>query len=150
MTRGVIRCSPETPLASVASLMADNAVHAIFVFDYGAEDDETVALWGIVSDLDLVAAANADIEELTARHSAITPLVTIRTDDRLGHAAQRMAETGVSHLAVLDPLTGRPAGVLSTLDVIRYVAAGRERRARSSTAQRSPDRTSTTPGTRPT
>jgi hypothetical protein len=33
-----------------------------------------------------------------------------------------MAETGVSHLAVIDPTTGRPCGVVSTLDVVRLVA----------------------------
>jgi len=33
-----------------------------------------------------------------------------------------MAETGVSHVAVLDAATARPVGVLSTLDVVRYVA----------------------------
>ena len=33
-----------------------------------------------------------------------------------------MAEYNVSHLAVVDPLTNRPSGVLSTLDVARVLA----------------------------
>jgi CBS domain-containing protein len=33
-----------------------------------------------------------------------------------------MAEYGSSHLAVLDVATGRPAGVLSSLDIARVVA----------------------------
>ncbi len=123
MTTGVITCSPETPLRQVARKMALHNVHAIFVYDYGQEADETVELWGLVSDLDLVAAAWGDIDSMTARESSVTPLVTITSDDRLEHAARQMAETGVSHLAVLDPGSGRPAGVLSTLDVVRYVAA---------------------------
>lgn len=122
MTRGVISCAPATPLTSVARLMAEHAVHAIYVFDYGAEDDETVALWGIVSDLDVVAAAAAGRDGSTAGESAVAPLVTIWSSDPLADAARRMAETGVSHLAVLDPVTRRPCGVVSTLDIVRYVA----------------------------
>ena len=34
-----------------------------------------------------------------------------------------MAETGSVHLAVIDPQTGRPVGVLSTLDVARVIGA---------------------------
>jgi CBS domain-containing protein len=121
MTTGLISCPPDTPLRRVAELMAREGVHAIYVFDYGTEDDETVELWGLVSDLDLVAAARGDIDELTARAASVTPLVTARTDDLLDRAAQLLAENGVSHLAVLDTYSGRPVGVLSTLDIARIV-----------------------------
>ena len=121
MTNGVIQCAPETPLRSVARLMADRRVHAIFVFDYGREDDETVELWGLVSDLDVVAAAAGDIDARTARESAVTPLVSVTSDTPLGEAGQLMAVNGVSHLAVLDPHSHRPVGVLSTLDIARVV-----------------------------
>jgi CBS domain-containing protein len=101
--------------------MADRRVHAIFVFDYGYEDDETVELWGLVSDLDIVAAAAGDIDARTARDSAVTPLVTVTSEMPLEQAGQLMAEQGVSHLAVLDPHSHRPVGVLSTLDIARAV-----------------------------
>ena len=132
MTAGLISCSPDSSLRAVAALMAERRVHAVYVFDYGDEDDETTSLWGIVSDLDLVAAACADVDSMTAGDSAVTPLVTITRDDALEHAAQRMAETGVSHLAVIDPRTARPVGVLSTLDIADFVAAGGGPRGRSS------------------
>jgi CBS domain-containing protein len=121
MTTGLISCSPETPLRAVARLMARNRVHAVYVFDYGHEDDETTQLWGLVSDLDIAAAARK-IDERTAGDSAVTPLVTVNSDDPLERAAQLMAEKGVSHLAVLDSVTRRPVGVLSTLDVARLVS----------------------------
>jgi CBS domain-containing protein len=120
MTPGMIHCSPETPLRVVASLMADNHVHAVYVFDYGFEDDETTELWGLVSDLDLVAALPV-IDERTAGNSAVTPLLTVSLGERLDRAAQLMSESGNAHLGVVDPRTGRPAGVLSTLDVARAV-----------------------------
>jgi CBS domain-containing protein len=122
MTTGVISCSPETPLRSVARIMARRHVHAVYVFDYGLEDDESVELWGLVSDLDLVAAARGEIDRKVARESSVTPLVTVRSDDPIEHAAQLMVEHEVSHVAVIDPATGRPVGVLSTLDVARVVA----------------------------
>lgn len=122
MTEGMISCAPSTPLRSVARLMASHRVHSVFVFDYGTEDDETTELWGIVSDLDLVAAAWADIDLLTARDSAVTPLVYVSKQDGLRRAAQLMAESGVSHLAVVDPASDRPVGVISTLDIARAVA----------------------------
>ena len=137
MTTGVISCPPETPLRDVAHLMALGRVHAVYVFDYGNEDDETVELWGLVSDLDLVAAAQGDIDSRTARDTSVTPLVSVHADDLLDRAAQLMSEYGVSHLAVLDSETGRPVGVLSTLDVARVVADVPEARpARTQVPQR--------------
>jgi CBS domain-containing protein len=121
MTTGVIKCAPETPLRSVARIMATRHVHAVYVFDYGDEDDETVELWGLVSDLDLVAACPV-INERTAGNSSVTPLVTVQSDEPLDHAAQLMAENSTAHLAVLDPITKRPVGVLSTLDIARALA----------------------------
>jgi CBS domain-containing protein len=122
MTLGIIHCAPQTRLRAVASLMARNHVHAVFVFDYGCEDDETVELWGLVSDLDLVAALPV-IDDRTAGDSAVTPLLTVSPDEQLDRAAQLMSKSGNPHLVVVDPDTGRPAGVLSTLDVARAVAA---------------------------
>jgi CBS domain-containing protein len=123
MTTGLISCTPETPLRSIAAIMAERRVHAVYVFDYGFEDDETVELWGLVSDLDLVAAARGDIDRRTARDSSVTPLVHVFADDSLDRAAQLMVDYSTSHLAVLDRETRRPVGVLSTLDVARIVAA---------------------------
>jgi CBS domain-containing protein len=122
MSSGIIRCTPETPLRTVARLMVAHRVHAIFVFDYGLEDDETVEIWGLVSDLDVIAAARGDIDSRTARDSAVTPLVSVTSDMPLDYAGQLMAEQGVSHIAVLDPRTQRPVGVLSTFDIARVIA----------------------------
>jgi CBS domain-containing protein len=127
MTTGVISCPPDTPLRTVAAIMAHHHVHAVYVFDYGSEDDQTVELWGLVSDLDLVAAARGDIDLRTARESSVTPLVYVRGDEPLSRAAQLMAEYGVSHLAVINPATKQPVGVLSTLDMARVIAEEGER-----------------------
>jgi CBS domain-containing protein len=123
MSRGVISCPPETPLRVVARMMATFGVHAIFVFGIqGRKDDPR--LWGVVSDLDLVAATELDLDTITAGGSAVTPFVTVGSDQPLGEAASLMAQHGVAHLAVLDPESERPIGVVSTLDIARALATG--------------------------
>ena len=123
MSRGVISCPPETPLRVVARIMATHAVHAVFVFER-ADDYEPPQLWGVVSDLDLVAATQLDLDELTAGATAVTPLVTVDADSSLGEAGSLMAQYGIAHLAVTDDASRLPVGVISTLDIARAIAAG--------------------------
>jgi CBS domain-containing protein len=130
MSTSLIHCSPETPLRVVARLMATHRIHGVYVFDYSAEDDESTSLWGLVTDLDLVAALPV-IDERTAGNSAVTPLVTIASDDAIEQAAQMMAENASTHLAVIDPETGRPVGVLSTMDIARVIASSEDISERS-------------------
>jgi CBS domain-containing protein len=61
MHRGVLSCSRDATLAEVACLMASRRVHCVVVADEPGDAD---SLWGIVSDLDLVAAAGVrDLDE---------------------------------------------------------------------------------------
>ena len=129
MTAGVINCAPDTPLRTVAKLMATYHVHAVFVFDYQDRTDDAFELWGLVSDLDLVAGARLDLDARTAGESAVAPLVTVLGSDTLDRAAELMAVNGVSHLAVIDPSTPRPVGVISTLDIAREIAHPRDTRS---------------------
>ena len=124
MSRGVISCPAETPLRVVARMMATFGVHAIFVFEHVDEDDEAPRLWAVVSDLDLVAATQLDLDTLTAGATAVTPLVSIAADRSIAEAGSLMAQYGIAHLAVTDPVSRRPIGVISTLDIARAVAAG--------------------------
>ena len=91
MTSGLISCPPDVSLRKVAQIMTRERVHAIYVFDYEAEDGETPELWGLVSDLDLAAAGRGDIDRLTARGVSIAPLVTVSSDASLDHSAQLLS-----------------------------------------------------------
>jgi len=126
MSRGVISVPPETPLRVVARMMATFHVHAIFVFEHTEDDDEAIRLWAVVSDLDLVAAAQLDLNRQTAGATAVTPLVTVEASRPMAEAASLMAQHGIAHLAVTDPATRRPIGVISTLDIAQAVAAGHD------------------------
>jgi len=128
MSNGVISCLPETPLRVVARMMATYGVHAIFVFEHTDENDEAPRLWAVVSDLDLVAATPLDLDTLTAGSTAVTPLVSIAADRPIVEAGGLMATYGIAHLAVTEPGSRRPIGVISTLDIARAVAAGAEPR----------------------
>jgi CBS domain-containing protein len=103
-------------------MMATYGVHAIFVFEHFDEDDEAPQLWAVVSDLDLVAAAQLDLDTLTAGATAVTPLVSVMTERSIAEAGSLMAQYGIAHLAVTDPDTRRPIGVISTLDIARALA----------------------------
>jgi CBS domain-containing protein len=104
--------------------MATYGVHAVFVIEHADEDDEAPQLWAVVSDLDLVAATEVDLDTLTAGRTAATPLVAIASDRSIAEAGGLMAQHGIAHLAVTDPDSGRPVGVISTLDIARAIAAG--------------------------
>jgi CBS domain-containing protein len=121
MHRGVTTCGLYAPLSVVARLMATNRIHCVVVWNEPAHN-ETPDLWGVVSDLDLMRVAAAD--ELTARTaggSAATPALMVAPQESLRRATQLMAEHEVTHLVVTDPLTTRPVGVLSSLDVARVL-----------------------------
>lgn len=120
MHPGVLTCPVEAPLSEVARIMASEHVHCVVVL---SETQDGGLLWGVVSDLDLVAGASVrDVEEQSAGGTAASPVVTIAPDDTLLRAAQLMTEHATAHLLVVDPDSRLPVGVLSTLDVAGAVA----------------------------
>jgi CBS domain-containing protein len=120
MHRGVLTCERATPLSEVAPKMADHAVHSKVV-ENGS--DETGRLWGVISDLDLVAAATVrDLFEQSAAGSAASPVLMVTPAETLERAAQLMTEHSTAHLVVVDAPTMRPLGVLSTLDIASALA----------------------------
>jgi CBS domain-containing protein len=123
MHPGVLTCPLETPLPTVARMMAAYRIHAVVVFGEESDDVAGAELWGVVSDLDLVKAANAgELEERTAGGTAVTPVVMVAPQDTLTHAAQLMSEHEITHLVVAEPESSRPIGVISTLDLARVLS----------------------------
>jgi CBS domain-containing protein len=119
---GLVHCSPDATLREVATLMADAVVHCVVVLD--APGDRR-SLWGVVSDVDLVAAAAVrSLDEQRAEGTAMKPAITAFPHESLDEAAQRMTAHGVSHLVVVDDPGQRPVGVISTLDLVGRLASG--------------------------
>ena len=122
MRHGVITCSPDTTLRTIARMMSSYHVHAIVV----TEDDGEGGLspWGMVSDFDVLRAAHAGSEELTAGQVSRSPAVMVSPGDSLEHAAELMRKHGTGHLVVISEKDSRPVGVVSTLDVAGALAWG--------------------------
>jgi CBS domain-containing protein len=112
MHTGILTTDATTPLRVVARLMSEQRVHALAVSEAGYVRRP----WGIVTALD-VAAAAASETELTAGQAATTEVVTVLASDSLERAAGVMVEHCVSHVVVIDGDSGHPAGILSALDV---------------------------------
>jgi len=122
MHPGTLTCPPETPLRTVARMMATYRVHCVFVLADAEEADSERVLWRVVSDRDLARAASDDLDERSAGGTAATPLVSVSPGETLKRAAQLIAESETSHLVVVDPVSARPIGVLSTLDIACAIA----------------------------
>jgi CBS domain-containing protein len=119
---GLVSCSADARLDEVAALMTAERVHCVVVLDDPSDD---ASLWGVISDLDLIAAACVrPLAEQEAGGSALRPAVTIPPAETLDVAAQTMTRAGVAHLVVVDPVGRRPVGVLSTLDLAGALASG--------------------------
>ncbi len=119
MHHGVLTCGPEDSLIDVAAIMANHRVHAVLISDRGGGRP-----LGVVSDLDVVAAAARGDDHPTAREAAGREPLTISSDAPVQDAARLMSDRGVSHLVVVDSASGYPAGVISTLDVATIYSAG--------------------------
>jgi CBS domain-containing protein len=123
MHPALISCPPDSSLRTIARMMATYRVHAILVTAHGEDEHSTGDHWGIVSDVDVLRASETgDVDEVQARTLAAQPVVTVASSEELRRAATLMVEHDSSHLIVIESRSGRPIGVLSTLDVARALA----------------------------
>ena len=124
MHPGVISCPPETDLTTVARMMATHHIHAVVVDGIRRDARGERLTWGLLSDLDLVAAAQELYGDADAGALAATPIVAVEPQEPLLRAAQLMAENQLAHLLVVTRETGRPVGIVSTLDIAGCLAWG--------------------------
>jgi CBS domain-containing protein len=123
MHPGILACEPDASLAEVARMMATHHIHCLAVVGISHEEPQC-GVWSVISDLDLVRAGIRDGEGSTARAIAQEPLVTVSPSLPLRDAGQLMSDHKVSHLVVVEPVTERPIGILSTADIAGVLAWG--------------------------
>jgi CBS domain-containing protein len=123
MHPGILACEPDASLFEVAQMMATHRVHCLAVVGISHEEPQC-GVWSVISDLDLVRAGLRDGEQLTARHIAEQPLVTVEPSMPLREAGELMLANEVSHIVVIQPGTQRPIGILSTADMAGVLAWG--------------------------
>ncbi len=121
MHPGIVSCPPETDLVTVARTMASHHIHAVVVSGVESTSHGEHLTWGLLTSLDLVAAAGSP--EVDAGEVCSTEVVTVAAGESLERAVQLMVEHQLSHLLVVSP-KAQPIGVLSSLDVAGCVAWG--------------------------
>lgn len=134
MHPGIVSCDAATGAADVARIMFDRRVHCVAVVSAAEDDVGAPRIWGIVSDLDILAALARPGSAITAADLASEPVVTVRPTLTLREAADAMVRYRVHHVVVTDPERHTPVGVLSTLDVARVLGGGPRRAPRSAGA----------------
>jgi CBS domain-containing protein len=110
MNPGVVSCLPDDGVAKLASIMVAHGIHAVVL----AQGDRSGPL--IVTDLELVRAA-LERADAHAVEIAREPLARLPADAPLDQAVAMMAERYVTHLVATDPVSGDPAGIISSFDI---------------------------------
>jgi CBS domain-containing protein len=105
MHRGVIFCERRATAHELADTMIARGVHGVAVVDHAQNDRHAATVWGIVSDVDLLAAALDPEAPATAGDLADQPVIVIRADRPIGEAAATMATFCANRLVVIDPGT---------------------------------------------
>ena len=121
----VLTCEPGTLLTAVAQQMASEHVHAIVVLRDAIESEREIDRrpWSVITDQDILRSADS-IAGRTASDVATGDVLVADPDEPLPDVARRMLEHGTSHAVVVEPRTGRPVGVLSTLDIAGILGWG--------------------------
>jgi CBS domain-containing protein len=117
MHPGVVTCLPDEELEQVARTMADLHIHCVAVV--GVDGGSLV--WGLVTDMDVLHAAYRDGAAKAGALASASP-VAVPASASLDAAAALMADRGATHVIAVDR-SGAPTGVVSSLDVLRIVAA---------------------------
>ncbi len=123
MHPGILSCDPDATLTEAARMMATYHVHCLAVIGISHQGPE-FAVWGILSDLDLLRAGVGDGADKCASALAQEPVFSVTPATPLREAGELMLTHGVSHLVVIEAESERPIGILSTLDIAGVLGWG--------------------------
>jgi CBS domain-containing protein len=137
MTRDVAVLPPETPIYAAWQRMLESHIKAIPIVDARRRvvgiltDEDLLERAGIRQRLAVAARLDAEmvqeeIKKLQGSDLKVSdvmshPVVTVKEDEPLGVATQRMVKAGLKRLPVVDA-SDQIAGILSRLDILSQVA----------------------------
>jgi CBS domain-containing protein len=120
MRHGIFSCASDATVHDAARTMSSHHVHTIAV-----TDPADGSLCRLLTDRALLdALLESDGGERPLADVAERNLPTVASSESLAAAAQLMRERDIAHLIVLDAQSGRPTGMLSTLDLAGILAWG--------------------------
>jgi predicted transcriptional regulator len=117
--KGVILCKPDSPLQEVVRVMADTEVRAVMVTEREGEPPI-----GVISHIDVIAHYGENLSTIHARDVMTTNVISISEDATVEEAAQKLLESDIRRLLVVNA-EGRPLGIVSTTDIIREIRGTR-------------------------
>jgi len=117
MTSPVLTVDGETAVVEAAQTLREKHIGSLIV------GEEIVD--GIVTQADIVAAVSeeADLESTTVASVMTDPVVTIRPDESIRVAGERMGHNAVKKLPVTED--GAPVGMVTTTDLAHFVPRNR-------------------------
>ena len=115
MHKGIIACSPETPMDEVVRMVGDTSVHALVVMD-----DDRQAI-GMVTHTDIIRLFGEDLPQFAARDVMSDTVIIVESDQPAKVGADLMLKNTVDRLLVVevDGTRRTPVGILSTTDLIK-------------------------------
>ena len=118
MSRGIVVCRDDTPVAAAARTMTERRSRSVVVVDLRGRPR------GVVAGLELVALLATGARPQTVAEIMRPPL-TIPPTASLREAARRMLEARSHRLLVVDPQDpgAMPLGIISTADIVTAMAA---------------------------
>lgn len=119
MRSGVVTCTPDASLVTVARAMANHRVHAVVVGGI-SPGGAAEPVWGVISDMALIRAARDGITGHYAGDIVEPDVVTVELSTLLPDVARVMDEEATAHLVVTSQ--GRPCGVVSSLAIAEALA----------------------------
>jgi CBS domain-containing protein len=116
MSRGIVTCLPDTPVAAAARAMTARRSRSLVVVDRIGRPV------GVLTGYDLIGLYEPEAHAETAADLMHPPL-TIHPGASLREAADRMIKHEVHRLVVIDEgKTGMPVGIVSTSDIVLEMA----------------------------
>jgi CBS domain-containing protein len=118
MHRGIVVCRATAPVPEIAAMLIERRTHTVMV--------AAATGWAFVTDMDVVGAVARG--ELSRTGSDLAPTDAhplIGANETLDVVAGLVTSGPLGHVVVIDDV-GRPAGVVSTLDIVGAIAAGQE------------------------
>lgn len=122
MSTPVVRVESDASIREAAATLADERVGSLVVGNDIVE--------GIVTETDVVRAVGSgvDLEATTVGAVMSDPVVTIRPDESVQEAGERMGHNGVKKLPITED--GVPVGIVTTTDLAHRFPALRVRTAK--------------------
>lgn len=121
MHKGVIACSPDTPMTEVVRIVSDTEVHAIIVMDGNNHP------LGIVSHTDIIRLFGKDLTTYTAKDVMSHNVFDIAANEPAQKAAETLLKHGVHRLLVVEVenTERHPVGIISTTDLVKEMRGSR-------------------------